>query len=72
MINELLRPKYKGITFYCHNLGGYDSIFKINTLYNYNENNSNDNYNISCILRDDKIIKIKIRKDKGLLNIIDS
>lgn len=27
MINEMLRSKYSNITFYAHNLGGYDIIF---------------------------------------------
>lgn len=71
MINELLRPKYRGTTIYCHNLGGFDSVFILNTLYNYNDNNENK-FNISCILRDDKIIKISIKKDKNILNILDS
>ena len=71
MINELLRPKYKGITFYCHNLGGFDSVFILSTLYNYNDNNENK-FNISCILRNDKIIKISIKKDKNILIILDS
>lgn len=71
MINELLRPKYKGITFYCHNLGGFDSVFILSTLYNYNDNNENK-FNISCILRDDKIIKISIKKDENILIILDS
>lgn len=37
LINELLRPKYADVTFYCHNLGGYDVIYIIKVLNDYNE-----------------------------------
>ncbi len=72
MINELLRPKYSDIIFYCHNLGGFDIVFILNVLYTYNDANPDDKYNISCILRDDKIIKVKISKDKNSLTTLDS
>lgn len=72
MIDELLRSKYSGITFYCHNLGGYDIIFILKVLYIYNDNNPEDKYNIIPILRDDKIIKVKISKNKNSFTILDS
>ena len=73
LINELLRPKYNQITFYCHNLGGYDIVFILNVLYKYNDNNNNiQKYKVSPILRDDKIIKVKISKGKYSFTIIDS
>lgn len=28
LVNELIRPKYDKVTFYCHNLGGYYIVFK--------------------------------------------
>ena len=71
LIDELLRPKYSNITFYCHNLSGYDIVFILKVLYNYNDNNK-DKYKISCILRNDKIIKVKITKNKNSVNIQDS
>lgn len=71
LINELLRPKYKDITFYAHNLAGYDIIFILWTLYNHNDNNT-DKYNISIILKDDKVIKVSIKKDGNLLVLQDS
>jgi hypothetical protein len=71
MINELLRPKYNNIKFYCHNLGGYDIVFILKILNEYNENNE-DKYGINTILRDDVIIKITIRKDNHKLEIGDS
>lgn len=62
MINELIKSKYSETTFYCHNLGGYDIVFILNVLCKYNDSLSKDNdketkYRISCIFRDDKIIK---------------
>ena len=45
-IDELLRVKYKDISWYCHNLGGYDIIFITKILLNYNEN-VNNKYKIS-------------------------
>ena len=73
MINELLRPKYSGMTFYCHNIGGYDVVYFINILHKYNEDDNNkDKYKLSYVLRDDKIIKLTIRKDNNSLNILDS
>lgn len=72
LIDELLRTKYSNVTFYCHNLGGFDIVYILNALYTYNDNNPDDNYKISCILRDDKIIKVKISKGKNSLTILDS
>jgi hypothetical protein len=37
LIGELVRPKYKDITFYAHNLGGYDIVFILKVLYDYND-----------------------------------
>lgn len=37
LVDELLRPKYENITFYCHNLGGYDIVFILNILYKFND-----------------------------------
>lgn len=74
MINELLRSKYSDFIFYCHNLGGYDVVFILKALYNYNDKclYSKDKYNISCILRNDKIIKVTIKKDMSKVIIVDS
>jgi len=63
LIDELLRPKYQNITFYCHNLGRYDIVFIIKVLTEYNENNLNINkYNLNYTFRDDKILKVTISK----------
>ena len=41
-------------------------------LYSYNDDNVEDKYKISCLLRDDKIIKVNISKGKNSLIILDS
>lgn len=61
LVNELLRPKYNDIKFYCHNLGGFDIVFILKVLTDHNDNN-NDEYKINCILRDDKILIVTISK----------
>ena len=71
MINELLRPKYNKTSFYCHNLAGYDIVFILKILCTYNEENS-DKYTIRPILRNDRIIKVTISKDKHSFSIMDS
>lgn len=74
MIDELLRPKYSNLTFYCHNLGGYDVVFLISVLEQYNDHTTNNDnkYKISHIFRDSKIIKLKISKNKNKITILDS
>ena len=69
--NKIVKSKYSNITFYCHNLSGYDIVFILKVLYDYNDNNK-DKYKINCILRNDKIIKVKISKNKNSVNIMDS
>lgn len=84
LVDELLRSKYSGIKFYCHNLGGFDIVFIVNTIYSFNasvqyvvnENASESKkdlfYDISYILRDGKIIKIQISKGKNSFILLDS
>jgi hypothetical protein len=71
MIDELLRPKYNKTFFYCHNLSGYDIVFILKTLCDYNEY-SHNKYKINTVLRDDKIIKVTISKDGRRFSIADS
>jgi hypothetical protein len=73
-INEMLRSKYNKIIFYCHNLGGYDIVFILKTLYTFNENTLDETkkYKISLTLRDNRIIRYVIKRDKNSLTLIDS
>lgn len=74
LVNELFRNKYSNITFYCHNLGGFDIVFILKVLYNFNDSikDKSEHYKVSCILRDDKIIKVKISRFKDSFTIFDS
>lgn len=81
LVNELLKSKYSNVTFYCHNLGGFDVVFILNTLYKYNdsinvvinkdETLKDHKYTITSVLRDDKI-RVKISKGKNSFTILDS
>lgn len=63
LIEQLLRDKYIGFIFYCHNLGGFDAIFLITTIFRYNENSPNESqYKVKCTFNHNKIIKIVISK----------
>lgn len=37
LIDELFKSKYENIIFYCHNLGGFDVVFILKVLYDYND-----------------------------------
>ena len=58
-INNLLVHAYHKYTFYVHNFNGYDSIFILKVLLNYNYKN-NDYYKIDTIFRDNRIIKLTV------------
>jgi len=66
-VDELLRSKYKDITFYCHNLSGFDVHFMLGVLLRYNGLHAlglkDSKYNINCIFRDKNIIKITVSKN---------
>lgn len=74
IIDEMLRSKYSNITFYAHNLGGYDIVFILKILYDYNDSvKSKDlEYKVIPIVRDNKIIKVTIKKGIYSVVIMDS
>jgi len=37
LLEQMFKYKYSNYTFYCHNLGGFGSIFLIKTVYNLNQ-----------------------------------
>ena len=37
LVRELIQPRYSYITFYCHNLSGFDVVYILKTLYVYND-----------------------------------
>ena len=67
MINELLDPKYKGIIFYMHNLGGFDVVYLISVLLRHNENKDNG-YRLDYVFRNKNILKLTISKDITISN----
>lgn len=71
LIDELLRSKYSKTTFYCHNLGGYDVIFLIKVLVDYNKSHT-DQYELSFKFRDDRILGITISRGVYKITIKDS
>jgi hypothetical protein len=77
-INEMLRDKYKDITFYCHNFGRYDSafIYKYLSLFNESEEGIKNPYILDPFKRGDDmirlIIKRKINGKQRKIKILDS
>ena len=66
-IDELLRSKYKDVTFYCHNLSGFDVHFMLGVLLRYNalcvSDEQNTKYTTNFVFRDKNIIKIIVSKN---------
>jgi hypothetical protein len=64
-INFML-SNHNGYIFYVHNLHGFDSIFVLDALINYNSKNTDNNnhYKLNIIFRDNRIIKLTITVKK--------
>ena len=65
LFRDICRSKYKGYTFYCHNLSGFDSVFLLNNL---------PNNIIGEILKDsnNRILSITLKFKSSLIRIFDS
>lgn len=80
MIFEMLRDKYKGIIFYCHNLGRFDILYILRILLYYNDTpeGQENPFKFGFGLRKNVILQIIIkRKNKNTnkndtVTIIDS
>lgn len=77
LVDELFKYKYKDIKFYCHNLGGFDVVYMLKALLEYNVVKNKTVYEIDVICRKDVILKaniIKFRegKKKISIDILDS
>ena len=59
--SKLMKDKHKGIIFYVHNLGKFDSIFIVKALSQYNKHLDNP-YSFDTITRDRDIIKLKVKR----------
>lgn len=71
-INDMLVTKYHNGIFYTHNLGGYDVVFILKILGDYNKKVGEKYYKMDVILRDNRILKLKIsvKKSKSVTNTI--
>lgn len=71
-INDMLNTKYHNGIFYTHNLGGYDAVFILKILADYNKEVGANYYKMKAVLRDNRIIKlqISIKKSKSVTNTI--
>ena len=63
LFKQLLRRKYKGYTVYAHNLSRFDIIFLFKFLGDLALNHG---YKVDPIIKDDQIISIKIKNNKGI------
>lgn len=63
LLDKLFESKYEGYTFYCHNLGDYDSVYIIRSILRYNQANKDNKYVIDFICRkSNKVLKLTIEK----------
>lgn len=71
-INDMLESKYHNGIFYTHNLGGYDVVFILKILGDHNNTVNDKYYKMDVILRDNRILKLKIslKKSKSVTNTI--
>lgn len=63
-INEMLRPKYKDMTFYVHNLGKFDApfIIKALTIFNKSDEGIKNPYTLDVKTRNSDILKLIIKR----------
>ena len=62
LINEMF--KYKGILWYCHNFGHFDSPFILKVLIDYNKTDEGkiNPFKLDPVFKDNSLLKIKIGK----------
>lgn len=77
LLDQMFSYKYKGIIWYCHNFGDFDSLFIISTIDKYNKYLNNENkYKLKFVERKGSIIKLtivnKIRSSVYTIEIRDS
>lgn len=59
-INEMLKTKYHNTRFYTHNLGGFDVIFILKILCDYNQKAGEEVYKLKTVHKDNRILKLSI------------
>jgi hypothetical protein len=60
-INDMLKSPNDDHIYYTHNLGGYDVVFLLKILWDYNKKSGHEYYKLKTILRDNKILKLTIQ-----------
>lgn len=72
-IDSMLISKYNGYTFYIHNFGGYDAIFILKALNDYNVNIGDLYYQMNTpVFRDNRLLRLNIKiktKSGGFIKI---
>ena len=76
LIDTILTTKYDRRTWYIHNFGGYDCTYILYAIIEANKKSikkgQGEIYKITTTFRDDRIIKLYVKKDKYTMNIVDS
>jgi hypothetical protein len=75
-IKEMLQTKYKDCIFYTHNFGGFDVLFLLKELVQYNKENNNY-FVLKCVFKDSRILKLEVsakisKTVKNKITFIDS
>lgn len=74
-IDSMLKPKYDGFIFFVHNFSGYDVVFLLSVLVEYNKREENY-YTLDPIFRDERIIRLDVSIKHGLgkvkISFVDS
>ena len=62
LIDEMFKPKYKNILWYCHNFGNYDAPFMLKAVIKYNKTDIGKTtpYFLEPVFKDNSLLKIKI------------
>lgn len=61
-IDSMLQPKYNKYVFYAHNLSGYDGVFILKSLVDFNIKSGSIIYDIDITFRDGRIMSMLIGK----------
>jgi DNA polymerase type B, organellar and viral len=69
-IDAMLITKYNNFTFYCHNLGKYDSIFIHGILSDINKELGQEYYMMKSLFRDNSLLKLEIKLRKSYNNFV--
>jgi hypothetical protein len=64
-IDEMMRSKYQGYTFYCHNLGKFDAVYILKALAEFNQTpeGRENPYIFKPLTRDADILKLVIKRN---------